>query len=99
MKTLDPVSTAEAKATILEARLAGQKCNKVQKWIQNSTHSTVVSHVGGRPFWMKNFKCIFLVSLASLGAERSGKIDFRTPEAQKTEKMLSQMGSYVHFTV
>ena len=60
---------------------------------------TVVSHVGGRPFWMKNFKCIFLVSLASLGAERSGKIDFRTPEAQKTEKMLSQMGSYVHFTV
>ena len=61
--------------------------------------STVVSHVGGRPFWMKNFKCIFLVSLASLGAERSGKIDFRTPEAQKTEKMLSQMGSYVHFTV
>ena len=63
------------------------------------TQSTVVSHVGGRPFWMKNFKCIFLVSLASLGAERSGKIDFRTPEAQKTEKMLSQMGSYVHFTV
>ena len=60
---------------------------------------TVVSHVGGRPFWMKNFKCIFLVSLASLGAERYGKIDFRTPEAQKTEKMLSQMGSYVHFTV
>ena len=62
-------------------------------------HLTVLSHVGGRPFWMKNFKCIFLVSLASLGAERSGKIDFRTPEAQKTEKMLSQMGSYVHFTV
>ena len=60
---------------------------------------TVVSHVGGRPFWMKNFKCIFLVSLASLDAERSGKIDFRTQEAQKTEKMLSQMGSYVHFTV
>ena len=71
-------------------------------WHPVSSHSwqiTVVSHVGGRPFWMKNFKCIFLVSLASLGAERSGKIDFRTPEAQKTEKMLSQMGSYVHFTV
>ena len=66
---------------------------------QVERESTVVSHVGGRPFWMKNFKCIFLVSLASLGAERSGKIDFRTPEAQKTEKMLSQMGSYVHFTV
>ena len=66
----------------------------------NSTpKGTVVSHVGGRPFWMKNFKCIFLVSLASLDAERSGKIDFRTQEAQKTEKMLSQMGSYVHFTV
>ena len=74
---------------------------KLLKSFQSSTtiQHTVVSHVGGRPFWMKNFKCIFLVSLASLGAERSGKIDFRTPEAQKTEKMLSQMGSYVHFTV
>ena len=74
-------------------------CKQLDIFQQTGEPCTVVSHVGGRPFWMKNFKCIFLVSLASLGAERSGKIDFRTPEAQKTEKMLSQMGSYVHFTV
>ena len=48
VKTLDLVSTAEARATILEARLAGQKCNKVQKWIQNSTHSLIV--IAHHPF-------------------------------------------------
>ena len=48
VKTLDLVSTAEARATILEARLAGQKCNKVQKCIQNSTHSLIV--IAHHPF-------------------------------------------------
>ena len=60
---------------------------------------TVVSYVGGRTFQVKILKRIFLVSLAPLGLERSDNNDFMTPGAQKTEKMLRQRGSYVHFTV
>ena len=60
---------------------------------------TVVSYVGGRTFQVKILKRIFLVSLATLGLERSENNDFMTPGAQKTEKMLRQIGSYVHFTV
>ena len=59
----------------------------------------MVFYVGGRPYQTKIFKCIFLVSLAPLGMERSGKIDFTTPEAQKAEKTVHQMGSNAHFTV
>ena len=39
------------------------------------------------------------VHLAPLGLERSRNDDFMTPEAQKVEKKLSQIGSYGHFTV
>ena len=59
----------------------------------------MVSYVGGRTFQVKILKRIFLVSLATLGLERSENNDFMTPGAQKTEKMLRQIGSYVHFTV
>ena len=59
---------------------------------------TVVSYVGGRAFWVKILNCIFLVPLAPLGLERSRNDDFMTPEAQKVEKMLVQIGSYGHFT-
>ena len=65
-------------------------------WAQTDT---VVSYVGGRTFQVKILKRIFLVSLAPLGLERSENNDFMTPGAQKTEKMLRQIGSYVHFTV
>ena len=61
--------------------------------------NTVVSHVGGRTFWAKILKSLFLVSLASLGVERSRNKDFTTPGAQKAQKKLLRMGSYVHFTV
>ena len=64
-----------------------------------SVKGTVVSYVGGRNFWVKILRCIFLVSLAPLGIERSRNDDFMTPEAQKVEKMLLQIGLYVHFTV
>ena len=60
---------------------------------------TVVSQVGGRTFWVKILKCFFLVALAPLGLERSGKTDFTAPEPQEAEKMLHQFGSYVNFTV
>ena len=59
---------------------------------------TVVSYVGGRTFRVKILNCIFLVPLAPLGLERSRNDDFMTPEAQKVEKMLVQIGSYGHFT-
>ena len=50
---------------------------------------TVVLYVGGRAFQMKILKCIFLVSLAPLGLERSGNVDFTTPGAQKVGKIAS----------
>ena len=50
---------------------------------------TVVLYVGGRTFQMKILKCIFLVSLAPLGLERSGNVDFTTPGAQKVGKIAS----------
>ena len=59
----------------------------------------MVSYVGGRTFRVKILNCIFLVPLAPLGLERSRNDDFMTPEAQKVEKLLCQIGSYVHFTV
>ena len=59
----------------------------------------MVSQVGGRTFRVKILKCFFLVSLAPLGLERSGKTDFTAPEPQEAEKMLHQLGSYVNFTV
>ena len=55
--------------------------------------------MGGRTFRVKILNCIFLVPLAPLGLERSRNDDFMTPEAQKVEKLLCQIGSYVHFTV
>ena len=50
---------------------------------------TVVLYVGGRTFQTKILKCIFLVSLAHLGLERSGNVDFTTPGAQKVGKIAS----------
>ena len=55
----------------------------------------MVSQVGGRTFRVKILKCFFLVSLAPLGLERSGKTDFTAPEPQEAEKMLHQLGPYV----
>ena len=47
----------------------------------------MVLYVGGRVLWVKFLKCNFLVSLAPLGLERCGNVDFTTPKAQKVGKI------------